>query len=142
MAKAMPKKEFDRRTVIAPPGVELYSHLFVFKDHYVEKGCKPVVGRCSGRRGTILALISINRVLTIKKTTMPQKHHEDAAKHHDEAAKHHRNAADQLKQGKNDQAATSAQAAQGHAEKAGEHGKKAAKKYAQKAGTMKNEDSE
>lgn len=71
---------------------------------------------------------------------MPQKHHEDAAKHHDEAAKHHRNAAEQLKQGKPDQAATSAQAAHGHAEKAGEQGKKAAKKYAQKAGTMKNED--
>ena len=40
---------------------------------------------------------------------MPQKHHEDAARHHDEAAKHHRNAADQTKQGKHDQAASSAQ---------------------------------
>ena len=36
----MPKKEFDKRNLIVPPGVELYSHLFVFKGHYVEKGLK------------------------------------------------------------------------------------------------------
>lgn len=66
---------------------------------------------------------------------MPQQDHEEAAKHHEMAANHHRNAAYAISQGRYDQAAVFAQAAQAHADKADQHSKNAASVRAKKAGT-------
>jgi hypothetical protein len=71
---------------------------------------------------------------------MPQQDHEEAAKHHELAANHHRNAAFAISQGRHDQAAVFAQAAQAHAEKAAQHSMDAASVRAKKAGTMTTED--
>jgi hypothetical protein len=71
---------------------------------------------------------------------MPQKNHEKAAQHNEEAAKHHRTASKHASEGNHEKAAQHAQAAQGHQQKANEHSGRAASKYAEKAGTMKNED--
>jgi hypothetical protein len=73
---------------------------------------------------------------------MPQKHHERAAEHHEMAAKHHRSAAKHASEGNHEKAAHHAQAAHGHQSKAKEHAGKASTKYAERTGTMKNEDVE
>ena len=70
---------------------------------------------------------------------MPQKSHEQAAFHHEEAAKHHRTAAKHASEGNFEKAAHHAQAAHGHHQKAKEHSNRASEKYAEKAGSMKNE---
>lgn len=71
---------------------------------------------------------------------MPQKHHDKAAEHNEAAAKHHRTASKHASEGNHEKAAHHAQAAQGHQQKAKEHSSKAASKYAEKSGTMKNDD--
>ena len=70
---------------------------------------------------------------------MPQKNHEKAAEHHDQAAKHHRSASKHASEGNHEKAAYHAQAARGHETKAKDHAGKASTKYAERAGTMKNE---
>jgi hypothetical protein len=73
---------------------------------------------------------------------MPQKNHDKAAEHNEEAAKHHRTASKHASEGNHEKAAHHAQAASGHQQKANEYSGKAASKYAEKAGTMKKDESD
>jgi hypothetical protein len=73
---------------------------------------------------------------------MPQKHHEKAAEHLEQAAKHHRSAAKHASDGNHEKAAHHAQAAHGHQSKAKEYAGRASARYAERAGTMKNEDTD
>jgi hypothetical protein len=77
-----------------------------------------------------------------KRKVMPQKHHEEAARHNEEAAKHHKEASKHASKGDHEKAAYHAQAAHAHQHKANEHSAKASHKYAEKKGTMKNEEME
>jgi hypothetical protein len=73
---------------------------------------------------------------------MPKKHHDKAAQHNEESAKQRKTASKHVSEGNYEKASEHAQAAHGHQQKANEHSGKDAARYAERAGTMKKEDTE
>ena len=74
------------------------------------------------------ALAVISQIVFI----MKHNHHEEAAKHHETAAKHHKEAHKANQEGKDDVAATHAQAAHESAGHATKHADEAKKKQTEK----------